>query len=476
MSVYLAIDLGTTGCRSILFDTKLRQLGVAYEEYGLITPQENWVEQDAELWWELTLRTAEKAIAQSGIDAKTIDGISISSQGITIVPVDENWKPLCNALSWLDVRAEAETAQLEADLGNTFLFTHTGKPNNPCYTLPKMLWLMKNRQDLCRKAWKFLMPMDYLIGKFTGNCVTDHSMASGTLMYDIKNCCWSRQVLDRYGIDEDKLPKILWSGESAGTVLPAVAQKLGLRSDCVVAVGAQDQKCASLGAGLCDGTMTVSLGTAAAIIKLWSSPETETFTKVGWCGNVEKDTWVTEGVINTAGTCLRWVRDLMFPGESYDTINQEAQAARDAGNRVLFYPYLNGPSGPDFYPDAQGCFYGVDLAAKRGNFALAVMEGVAYQLRIMLEAMDAYGNVKQLIFFGGGANSPLWCQLIADITGMDISVTENPEAAGAGAAMLAAQAAGTRLAPLSIGRVYKSAGGYEEKYQHYRAMEYRLWK
>ena len=185
MSVYLAIDLGTTGCRSILFDTKLRQLGVAYEEYGLITPQENWVEQDAELWWELTLRTAEKAIAQSGIDAKTIDGISISSQGITIVPVDKNWTPLCNALSWLDVRAEAETAQLEADLGNTFLFAHTGKPNNPCYTLPKMLWLMKNRQELCQKAWKFLMPMDYLIGKFTGNCVTDHYMASGTLMYDI---------------------------------------------------------------------------------------------------------------------------------------------------------------------------------------------------------------------------------------------------------------------------------------------------
>ena len=114
MSIYLAIDLGTTGCRSILFDTKLRQLGAAYEEYGLITPRENWVEQDAELWWELTLRTAEKAIAQAGIDAKTIDGISISSQGITIVPVDEDWKPLCNAISWLDNRCEAELEQIRA--------------------------------------------------------------------------------------------------------------------------------------------------------------------------------------------------------------------------------------------------------------------------------------------------------------------------------------------------------------------------
>lgn len=476
MAIYLAIDLGTTGCRSILFDETLRQLGAAYEEYGLITPKETWVEQDARLWWDMTLRTAKKAIEGAGIDPKTVDGISVSSQGITIVPVDEQLEPLCNAQSWLDNRGVAQAVRLEADWGREWMFAHTGKPIDPCYTLPKLLWLQENEPELYNRAWKFLMPMEYLIGKFTGNCVTDHSMASGTLMYDIANCCWSRDVLERYGIPEEKLPALCWSGELAGVVLPEVAQELGLREDCVVAVGAQDQKCASLGAGLKDGVMTVSLGTAAAIIKQWNRPLTREHTKVAWCGNVDAGTWVTEGVINTAGTCLRWVRDLMFPGESYDQINREAEAARESGSSLLFHPYLSGPSAPDYYPQAQGNFYGVTLATGRGHFALAVMEGVAFQLRVLLEAMDAYGSVEKLIFFGGGANSDLWCQIISDITGMEIAVTANPEAAGAGAAMLAARAAGKELPALEYARSYKPQRDYEEKYRAFRAVERRLWK
>ena len=476
MAVYLAIDLGTTGCRSILFDGTLRQLGAAYEEYGLITPREKWVEQDADLWWELTLRTAKGAIAAAGIDPADIDGISVSSQGIAVVPVDEELKPLCNALSWLDVRAEEQAARLERDWGKEWMFAHTGKPIDPCYTLPKLLWLMDERPELYRRAWKFLMPMDFLIGKLTGHCVTDHSMASGTLMYDLAACRWSREVLERYGIAEDKLPALAWSGALAGPVRPQVARELGLRADCAVAVGAQDQKCAALGAGLKPGTMTVSLGTAAAIIKGWDWPLTREHPRVAWCGSADRGTWVTEGVINTAGTCLRWVRDLMFPGEGYDVINREAEEALARGSSLLFHPYLSGPSAPDYYPQAQGNFYGVDLSTRRGDFALAVMEGVAFQLRVLLEAMDAYGSVERLVFFGGGANSPLWCQILADVTGMKVAVTADPEAAGAGAAMLAARAAGQELPALSYASTYTPQRDYEAKYNAFRAVEGRLWK
>ncbi len=478
MKIYLAIDLGTTGCRSILFDDSLNQLAAAYEEYGLITPREKWTEQDAELWWEMTLRTARKAMETAQIDGKQIEGISISSQGITIVPVDRDLKPLCNAMSWLDVRAEAQTAQVEKDFGKEAMFRLTGKPIDPCYSLPKILWLQQERPDIYEKTWKFLMPMEYLIGKFTGNCVTDHSMASGTLMYDLKNLCWSTEVLNRYGIREEQLPELKWSGESAGFVLPEVAQALGLRPDCVVAVGAQDQKCAALGAGLEDGVMTISLGTAAAIIKRWNEAKTEVNQGVGWCGYVVPGTWVTEGVVNTAGTCLRWVRDLLFKGEGYDVINKEASEARERGSSVLFYPYLNGPSSPNFYPDSEGCFYGVNLATNRGDFALAVMEGIAFQFRILLEAMEAYGNVHSLVLFGGGANSPLWRQIIADATGMELRVPVTPEAAGAGAAMLAAKAAGCDVPVLQIEKSYQPAenrGYYEEKYAKYRTIEKKLW-
>ena len=478
MAIYLAIDLGTTGCRSILFDQQLRQLAVAYEEYGLITPKEKWTEQDAELWWDLTKKTAKDTIANAGISGTEIRGISISSQGITIVPVDENLTPLCNALSWLDIRAESQTAQIIEDFGAEAMYIHTGKPVDPCYTLPKMLWLQQERKDLFDRAWKFLMPMDYLIGKLTGVCVTDHSMASGTLFYDIKNLCWSEKILGQYGIPVEKLPELRWSGESVGFVLPEVAEELGLSADCVVAVGAQDQKCAALGVGLDDNTMTISLGTAAAIEKRWNEAKTEVNNGVGWCGYVVPGTWVTEGVINTAGTCLRWARDMLFPGESYDVINREAVEARDRGSSVMFYPYLSGPSCPDFYPESQGCFYGVNLASKRGDFALAVMEGIAFQIRILLEAMEAYGTVNTLSLFGGGANSDLWCQIIADATGMRIQIPETTEAAAAGAARLAAMAAGDPLPALNFARVYEPSvlkDAYEAKYRKFRTMEKRMW-
>lgn len=478
MAIYLAIDLGTTGCRSILFDQSLRQLAVAYEEYGLITPKEKWTEQDAQLWWELTLRTAKAAISNAGVSGKDIRGISISSQGITVVPVDSELRPLCNALSWLDGRAEAQTELIRKELGDEFIFLHTGKPNDPCYTLPKLIWLKQERPEIFEQAHLFLMPMDFLIGKFTGICVTDHSMASGTLFYDIKNLCWSQQVLDHYGIPAEKLPQLRWSGEAVGTVLPEVADELGLSPDCVVAVGAQDQKCAALGVGLDADTMTVSLGTAAAIEKLWSEAKTELNSGVGWCGYVTPGTWVTEGVINTAGTCLRWARDLLFQGESYDVINAEALAARERGSSVMFYPYLSGPSCPDFYPDSQGCFYGVNLATKRGDFALAVMEGIAFQIRVLLEAMQAYGTVNSLSLFGGGANSDLWCQIIADATGMLIMIPETTEAAAAGAARLAAMAAGDPLPALEYCKTYTPSAMtayYEAKYRNFRAVEKRLW-
>ena len=168
MAYYLAVDLGTTGCRSLIFDEGLQVLSSAYREYGLITPAEKCVEQSAQLWWELTLQTAQQAIADCPISPKQIKGISISSQGITVVPVDQELNPLCNALTWLDVRAEAQRDTIAKDFGDTEIFLHTGKKNTPAYTLPKLLWLKDHCPDIWEKTDKFLMPMDYLTAKLTG--------------------------------------------------------------------------------------------------------------------------------------------------------------------------------------------------------------------------------------------------------------------------------------------------------------------
>jgi len=483
MPLYLAIDLGTTGCRSIVLNEKLRPLGECYREYGLILGAEGCVEQDAELWWTLTKETARGAIAAAKVKGADIRALSISSQGITIVPVAKDFTPLFHALSWLDVRAAAETARLEKELGTRRVFTLTGKRINAAYSLPKILWLRENEPEVYQKTWKFLMPMDFLVGKLTGECVTDHTMASGTLLYDIKNACWSREMLSHCGIDEEKLPALRWSGEAAGTVLPDVAAELGLSEKCVVAVGAQDQRCASLGVGLRADSMTVSLGTAGAICRLWDAPGTEGSTRVGWSAYVNPGAWVTEGVVNTAGVCLRWLRDTMYPGLGYDLIDAEAADALERGGELLFFPSLSGGNCPDYSTGASGAFYGAGLGTKRGDFALAVMDGVAFQIRRILEEMDAGHGVRTLVLFGGGAKSPLWSQIIADATGFSVSIPESSEAASAGAAILAGIGAGdfSRSAPPSfrISRAYapdERAQAYEKKYKAFRDVSSRLWK
>jgi xylulokinase len=245
----------------------------------------------------------------------------------------------------------------------------------------------------------------------------------------------------------------------------------------VVAVGAQDQKCAAYGVGLDEGVMSISLGTAAAISKRWNKAKTEIDAGGCWCSYVLPDTFVTEGIIGTAGTCLRWTRDMLFKGESYSIIDEEAKAARDRGSSLLFFPDLAGTSTSDL-SEKEGCFYGASLSTVRGDFALAVMEGIAFRMRSILEAMKAYGNVHTLVLFGGGANSDLWCQIIADATGLTISIPNTTEAAGAGAARLAAMATGEYLPPLKSEKYYTPsslAAEYDKKYQRFRAFEKKLW-
>lgn len=478
MTYYLAIDLGTTGCRSMLFDRELTARAASYREYGLITPRENYTEQNAEDYFSLMAETSREAIANSGVDPSDIVSMSISSQGITVIPVDRCYRPISNAISWLDNRAESETEEIIRDFGYGEIFTLTGKPPISAYTLPKILWMMRNMPEVYERAYKLLMPMDFLVARLTGRAVTDYSMASGTLMYDLRGFCWSREILEKYGIDENKLPEIKAAGCDMGKILPEAARLLGVGTECRVSLGAQDQKCAALAVGLCDGVMTTSLGTAAAVTKLWKSAHTETVRSVGWCGYTEGDAFVTEGVVGTAATCLRWVRDRMYPGESYEVIDREAEDAARRGTSLIYHPYMSGGGAPEYYKDATGNFYGVNLATERGDFALAVMEGVAFNIKKLLISMEAYGSVHTLILFGGGAKSELWCQLMADITGMRVATPSTEESAGAGAAMLAARAVGDKLDPLRLTKIYEPSEKtdyYAKKFARFLEIEKKLW-
>ena len=481
MAYFLAIDLGTTGCRSMVFDQTLCLLGAHYVEYGLMTPRPNWYEQDATLWWEIACQTIQAAIASSGISGSEIVSMSVSSQGISIVPVDLDFEPLRPALSWMDTRAEDEERRLIAELGQKETFLRTGKRIAATYTLPKLLWMQTNEPEIFAKADYFLMPLDFLTAKLTGQAVTDSSMASGTLLYDMVSGSWHKPTLEQFGIAEDKLARIQPSGSVAGEILPDVAAQLGISNECLVCVGAQDQRCASLGAGLAPGVVTVSRGTAAAVCKLCARFAPEEGMHVGWSPYVFAGDWVSESVAGSAGASLRWLRDSLYRDTDYAAINREAEQAREKGGDVVFLPYLCGPGFPRFDPASTGCFYGITLASERGDFALAVMRGVVYQIREILESMDANHETKQLVLFGGGVKSELWRQLFADGLNMPVSIPDNAETAGAGAAILAGLGAGIfqrdhlpRIPVSDICMPSENAAEEERQYLRFRALVQKL--
>lgn len=481
MAYLMAIDLGTTGCRSMVYDETLRLFGSDYIEYGLMTPKPNWYEQDATLWWEIACQTMIHAISSAGIDGASIASISVSSQGISIVPVDQSGNPLRTALSWMDTRAEAQERRLIAELGQQETFLRTGKRIAATYTLPKLLWLKENQPEIFREASLFLMPLDFLMMKLTGRAATDASMASGTLLYDMKACRWHKPTLTQYGIPERKLARILPCGSVAGTVLPQVAARIGLSPGCLVCVGAQDQRCASLGAGLANGVVTVSLGTAAAVCKRADRFAPEEGMQVGWSPFVFEGVWVSESVAGAAGASLRWLRDSIYQDETYDAINREAEHAQKRGSDVVFLPYLCGPGFPRFDPASTGCFYEITMATERGDLALAVMRGVVFQIREILESMDARGETKRLVLFGGGVKSRLWRQLFADGLNLSVYIPDNVETAGVGAAILAGLGAGIfqkeHLPQIPFSKVCmpsEHAPEEQRQYKRFRALEQKL--
>ena len=472
MKTYLAIDLGTSNCRSAVFNEEMELLSVAAREYPLFSITAAEIEQDAEDYWQAAKATMRQAIEQAGEAGKAVAGISVSSQGITFIPVEESGKPLGRAVSWLDMRAENEEKAIEEQYGLEELFRITGKRANGCYTLSKLMWYRQNHPEIYEKAYKILLPMDYLVFRLCGRAVTDHTMAGGTMFYDIGTQNWSERILQDQGLAEEKLPEICWAGTDAGVIKPDLADELGLSREVRIAVGAQDQKCASLGAGISSSVATASLGTASCIERLSDRPVADSQQRIPLFSYLWPGAWAFEGIINTAASSYQWFRNNFAKGISYPELDVLAEEADKRGERCFFFPYLAGMTSP-FWGDVPGGFTGLSLATDTGQMAMAVMDGVACNIRANLEVMEEVtGESKELRLFGGGAVSPFWCRHMADITGKRIVTLRSPETALAGAAMLACKAVeGKFPKPIQTDRVYEPdavrSSVYEEYYQVY---------
>lgn len=443
MSCVIGVDLGTTGCKSIVFDSNGDILGESYIEYPLIVLSDKVIEQDSNDWWELSKQAMVKAVQKSRIRKSRIKAISISSQGISFVPVDLNCIPLSNAISWLDTRAEEQVGMILHEIDEDHLYKITGKRVNAAYVLPKLMWIRINCPQIYKVAHKFLMAHDFILAKLAGEFVTDHTMAGGTLMYNVNTLLWDMEIINRFDIDIQKLPDIRWSGDVVGNIRKEVAEELGLNKNIKVCVGAQDQKAAALGANLDYCKATLSLGTAGAIEILADKPVFDEKKSIPCFTYVQKGQWVLEAVVSTAGASLKWSRNTLFPQMSYKDFDCLCDESPPGSNGVLFYPHLAGAASPYWNAYARGMFYGLSLSTEGKNIARSVLEGIAFQLRTNIKkAEDLGAKIESIHVFGGGSRSKIWCGIISNITGKRITSFASPEIANLGAGILAARGCG----------------------------------
>lgn len=430
----IGIDLGTTGCKSIVFDTHGTVLGEHYVEYDLIFTPEGYVEQDAELWWHTVQLTIREAVSKAGIPGEAVTSMAVSSQGISIVAVDRNGNALQNAYSWYDRRSVEEARQIEQDYGDEFLFRTTGR-HPSTLVLPQIMWIKKHLPEIYHKTWKFMMPLEFIQMKLTGQCITDYSMASGTLCYDTEKKCWMSEMIRRYGIDEEKLPEIGCMGDVVGKILPEVAETLGLSNSTIVALGGQDQKICATGASISPGVLTVSLGTATAVCSVVSQKPLTTELQ---CHGYDEDRWILECCVGTSGSAQKWVRNTIFPQYSYRDLDAMSASVEPGACGVYFFPFL----AEDSSGKANGVFWGFGLQTKPESLIRAVQEGIAYEIRAYVEAQCRGMAASSLRVFGGGAKSSVWLQIISDVTGLPVSVPHTHETGCLGAAICAAKGAG----------------------------------
>ena len=428
----ISVDIGTTTFKVALF-RDAKRLRTVEREYAIHCFPDGGVEQDAEDW----VRLFERAVGELKADLPEgcAPKIVVSAQSITCVPVDRKGKPLCPALSWLDARAGKECEQLDKLFGPGELFSLTGKRATAQYTLQKILWLRNNRPEIFAKTYKFLLPADFLIATLTGNFYTEHTFAAGTLLYGLRERDWNARILSVCDLNRALLPDILEAGASAGKLTREAAHRLGLFEDCEVLFGCQDQKTAALAAGISREVATLSLGTAGAIEFLIREPVFDPDQGLP-CFPYPGGGFVLEGVLPTAGACIKWLKNLLNT-KNYDELDTLAESAPAGANGVRFLPNLSGEGSPD-YKERAASVSGLSLNTGRADLVRAAFEGIALLILKNLRRAQALGATPtRLSLFGGGAKSPILCQIIADVCNMPVLRLEDPETVLLGNAAIA---------------------------------------
>ena len=472
---YIGVDLGTSALKLIMMNSKGELVKSVSKEYPLYFPHSGWSEQNPTDWF-LAVKEGLKELAAFA-DEK-IGGISFGGQMHGLVILDKDDNVLRPAILWNDGRSTEETDYLNNVIGKEKLSKLTANIAFAGFTAPKILWVKNNEPEIFAKIAKIMLPKDYISYMLSGNFSTDYSDASGMLLLDVKNKKWSKEMIDICSISEDMLPKLYESYEAVGTIKPELAKELGLNEGIKIVAGAGDNAAAAIGtATVGEGACNISLGTSGTVFISSKNFGVDNFNALHSFAHADGN-YHLMGCMLSAASCNKWWMEEIL--KTKDFAKEQGNIDNLGENNVFFLPYLMGERSPHNDPDAAGTFIGMRMDTKREDMTLAVFEGVTFALRDSLEVARSLGiKIEKTMICGGGAKSPLWKRLVANILNVEVEVPVGEEGPGFGAAILAAVGCGeyesVEKATKSIIKIKEKIKPeadlvvkYEEKYQKFK--------
>ncbi|MCI9150127.1 MAG: xylulokinase [Lachnospiraceae bacterium] len=448
MKQYLmGIDIGTSACKVAVFDREGHVVSSASAGYPVYYPRPGWAEQNPREWWQAVCNGVKQALYAGKLSGGEIAGVGIDGQSWSAVLVDKRGRVLANTPIWMDTRAEGICRELNEQVGEEAIFALAGNSLQPAYTTAKILWYQRNQPREYREADKVLQSNSYIAYRLTGALTQDLSQGYGLHCFDIHKGQWDMDMCSRLGIRPELLPDLYPCHAVIGTVTGQAAEECGLSAGTPVAAGGLDAACGTLGAGVIHPGETQEQGGQAGGMSIcMDSPKADPRLILGY--HVVPDQWLLQGGTTGGGGVMRWLEQELGDYErlegprqgksSLELFNRLAEAVEPGCDGVVFLPYMSGERSPIWDAKAKGVYYGLDFGKTKGHLIRAAMEGVAFALRHNLEAArEAGAAVGELRAMGGSANSLLWTQIKADITGLPIAVPASDTATTLGAAILA---------------------------------------
>ncbi len=475
---YIGTDLGTSAVKLLLMKENGEICNIVSKEYPLSFPRSGWSEQNPLDWWQAV--TAGIRELTKNYKKEEICGISFGGQMHGLVILDENDTVIRPAILWNDGRTAKETEYLNTVIGTDKLSDYTANIAFAGFTAPKILWLQKNEPENFSRICKIMLPKDYIAYRMTGVHSCDYSDASGMLLLDVKNKCWSKEMMEICHIKENQLPALYESYEITGSLTETAAAQLGLTTNCKVAAGAGDNAAAAIGTGTVgNGGCNISLGTSGTIFISSDTFRVDENNALHSFAHADGG-YHLMGCILSAASCNKWWMEEIIGTNDFAG---EQESIKNLGeNNVFFLPYLMGERSPHNNPNARAMFIGMTMDTTRSDMTQAVLEGVAFAMRDCYEIAKKIGiSLTETKICGGGAKSPLWRKILANVLNLPVTIIESEEGPGLGGAILAAVACGeypsVQAATEQIVKIVKTespepdlVAKYEKKYEYFKKL------